>query len=72
MQEKLLTERFEEERKRTKDRFQTEMDSLEQRYKAKVKDLEDQIKNMSGRSELSNAEWLEKLRRKEEEYQLLL
>lgn len=27
---------------------------------------------MSGRSELSNAEWLEKLKKKEEEFQLLL
>jgi hypothetical protein len=35
------------------------------RYKTKIKDLEDQIKNMSGRSELSNAEWLEKLKKKE-------
>lgn len=58
VQEKLLTERFEEEKKRMKDRFETEMDSVELRYKTKIKQLEDQIKNMSGRSELSNAEWL--------------
>jgi hypothetical protein len=41
-----------------KDRFDTEMDSMEVRYKNKIKELEDQMKNMSGRSELSNAEWL--------------
>ncbi len=41
-----------------KDRFQTEMDSMELRYKNKIKELEDQMKSMSGRSELSNAEWL--------------
>jgi len=55
-----------------KDRFETEMDSVELRYKTKIKELEDQIKNMSGRSELSNSEWLEKLKKKEEECQILL
>jgi len=39
------------------DRFQTEMENMELRYKAKIKELEDQLKSMSGRSELSNAEW---------------
>lgn len=48
------------------------MESLEQRYKNKIRDLEDQIKAMSGRSELSNAEWEARLRQKEEEFQLEL
>jgi len=34
------------------------MDSVELRYKTKIKELEDHIKSMSGRSELSNSEWL--------------
>jgi hypothetical protein len=55
-----------------KDRFSTEMENMEQRYKARVKELEDQIKNMSGRSELSNSEWLDKLKKKEEEFQMML
>lgn len=42
------------------------METTELRYKNRIKELEDQIKGMSGRSELSNAEWMEKLRKKEE------
>lgn len=38
---------------------------MEQRYKNKIKDLEDQIKKLSGRSQLSNSEWLDKLKKKE-------
>ena len=45
------------------------MENMELRYKNKIKELEDQIKAMSGRSELSNSEWEERLRKKEEEYQ---
>lgn len=66
VQEKLLSERFDEEKKRMKDRFETEMETTELRYKNRIKQLEDQIKGMSGRSQLSNAEWMEKLRKKEE------
>ncbi len=63
VQQRLLTQRFDEQRKKMKDRFQTEMDSMEQRYKNKIKELEDEIKRMSGRSQLSNSEWLDKLKK---------
>lgn len=42
------------------------MDSMEQRYKNKIKELEDEIKRMSGRSQLSNSEWLDKLKKQEQ------
>lgn len=37
VQERLLTERADEERKRMEDRFQTEMENMELRYKNRIK-----------------------------------
>lgn len=37
VQEKLLNERFDEEKKRMKDRFETEMETTELRYKNKIR-----------------------------------
>ena len=55
LQEKLLSEGFEEERKRMKDRFETQLDETTQKYERKIRDLEEQLNKMAGRSELSNA-----------------
>lgn len=48
------------------------MEKLEKRYKQRIAELEEQLKRASSSSELTNAEWLEKLRKKEEEHQKTL
>ena len=48
------------------------MDEQAERLNKKIKDLEDEISKLSKNSKLSDAEWLEKLRIKEEEYQKMI
>ena len=64
VQEKLLNERREQELRKMKENMTSEFEEMESRLKKKIASLEEQINGLAGRSELSNAEWLEKLRKK--------
>ena len=54
------------------DRFEREMGEQAERLNKKIKDLQEEIGRLSKNSKMSDAEWLEKLRIKEEEYQKMI
>ena len=52
-----------------KDRFEREMQEETDRLNKKIKQMQDELDKLSKNSKLSDAEWLEKMRIKEEEQQ---